>query len=99
MNRGMKRKPELRGGSWNNNDNNCRVANRNNNNPDNRNNNNGLRVANAIFQFSAGTGKTIFYRACDPDSPVSDPDAQAPNDYLQVSSSFSGSAACRCCGD
>ncbi|MBI4725991.1 SUMF1/EgtB/PvdO family nonheme iron enzyme, partial [candidate division TA06 bacterium] len=35
----------LRGGSFNNNDNNCRVANRNNNNPDNRNNNNGFRPA------------------------------------------------------
>jgi hypothetical protein len=35
----------LRGGSWNNNTRNCRVANRNNNNPDNRNNNNGFRVA------------------------------------------------------
>ena len=34
----------LRGGSWNNNDNNCRVANRNRNNPDNRNNKNGFRV-------------------------------------------------------
>jgi hypothetical protein len=34
----------LRGGSWNNNDNNCRVANRNHNNPDNRNNNNGFRL-------------------------------------------------------
>lgn len=45
---GMKRKPVLRGGSWNNNDNNCRVANRNNNNPDNSNNNNGFRVSNAI---------------------------------------------------
>ncbi len=33
----------LRGGSWNNNANNCRVANRNNN-PDNRNNNNGFRI-------------------------------------------------------
>ncbi|MBC8524540.1 MAG: hypothetical protein H8D27_04145 [Chlorobium phaeobacteroides] len=33
----------MRGGSWNNNDNNCRVANRNRNNPDNRNNNNGFR--------------------------------------------------------
>jgi len=28
-----------RGGSWNNNANNCRVANRNNNNPNNANNN------------------------------------------------------------
>lgn len=34
----------LRGGYWNNNDNNCRSANRNNNNPDNRNNNNGFRI-------------------------------------------------------
>ena len=46
--KGTKRKPVLRGGSWNNNDNNCRVANRNNNDPDNRNNNNGLRLVNAI---------------------------------------------------
>ncbi|NUQ24869.1 MAG: SUMF1/EgtB/PvdO family nonheme iron enzyme [Saprospiraceae bacterium] len=34
----------LRGGSWNNNAENCRVAYRNNNNPDNRNNNVGFRV-------------------------------------------------------
>jgi len=34
----------LRGGSWNNNESNCRVANRNNNNPDNRNNNYGFRL-------------------------------------------------------
>ncbi|MBW4478687.1 MAG: SUMF1/EgtB/PvdO family nonheme iron enzyme [Tolypothrix brevis GSE-NOS-MK-07-07A] len=34
----------LRGGSWNNNPENCRSANRNNNNPDNRNNNIGFRV-------------------------------------------------------
>ena len=33
-----------RGGSWNNNANNCRVANRNNNNPDNANNNIGFRA-------------------------------------------------------
>jgi hypothetical protein len=33
----------LRGGSWNNNANNARCANRNNNNPDNRNNNIGFR--------------------------------------------------------
>jgi len=33
----------LRGGSWNNNTNNLRVANRNNNNPTNQNNNNGFR--------------------------------------------------------
>lgn len=35
----------LRGGSWNNNASNCRVANRNNNSPSNRNNNNGFRLA------------------------------------------------------
>ena len=34
----------LRGGSFNNNDRNCRAASRNRNNPDNRNNNNGFRV-------------------------------------------------------
>ncbi len=34
-----------RGGSWNNNADNCRVANRNNNNADNRNNNLGFRLA------------------------------------------------------
>ena len=34
----------LRGGSWNNNANNCRSANRNNNNPSNENNNNGFRL-------------------------------------------------------
>lgn len=35
----------IRGGSWNNNPNNLRVANRNNNNPDNTNNNIGFRCA------------------------------------------------------
>jgi formylglycine-generating enzyme required for sulfatase activity len=35
----------LRGGSWNNNANNCRAANRNRNEPGNRNNNIGLRLA------------------------------------------------------
>lgn len=34
----------IRGGSWNNNAQNCRSANRNNNNPSNNNNNNGFRV-------------------------------------------------------
>ncbi|MBS1787612.1 MAG: SUMF1/EgtB/PvdO family nonheme iron enzyme [Acidobacteria bacterium] len=34
----------VRGGSWNNNGNNCRSANRNNNDPGNRNNNIGFRV-------------------------------------------------------
>jgi len=35
-----------RGGSWNNNNNNCQSWNRNNNNPTNNNNNLGFRVAN-----------------------------------------------------
>ena len=35
----------LRGGSWNNNQRNVRVANRNRNDPDNRNNNVGFRCA------------------------------------------------------
>jgi hypothetical protein len=35
----------LRGGSWNNNAQNVRSANRNNNTPDNRNNNIGFRLA------------------------------------------------------
>ena len=34
----------LRGGSWNNNAQNCRVAYRNNNEPDNQNNNIGFRL-------------------------------------------------------
>jgi hypothetical protein len=37
----------LRGGSWNNNAQNVRSANRNNNTPGNRNNNNGFRLASA----------------------------------------------------
>jgi len=86
LNKGLKHQTQLRGGSWNNNANNCRVANRNNNNPDNRNNNNGLRLANAMFASAAGTGKTPFYRACNQDSPVSNPVTQVTNDYLQVSS-------------
>ena len=50
-----KREPEsppggrvLRGGSWNNNPQNTRAANRNNNTPANRNNNNGFRVASTL---------------------------------------------------
>ena len=38
----------LRGGSWNNNPNNLRAANRNRNSPDNRNNNNGFRLARSL---------------------------------------------------
>ncbi|MCK6628938.1 MAG: hypothetical protein L6R45_27635 [Anaerolineae bacterium] len=39
----------LRGGSWNNNQNNARCAIRNRNNPNNSNNNIGLRVVSHIF--------------------------------------------------
>jgi len=37
-----------RGGSWNNNPRNARVANRNRNTPDNRNNNLGLRLVSTV---------------------------------------------------
>ncbi|MCB9503790.1 MAG: SUMF1/EgtB/PvdO family nonheme iron enzyme [Deferribacteres bacterium] len=46
----------VRGGSWNNNPNNVRAANRNNNNPENRNNNIGFRLVNTfpagVFSFT-----------------------------------------------
>lgn len=80
---GKKHLPELRGGSWNNNDNNCRVANRNNNNPDNRNNNNGLRLANAIDQ--ARTGKKPFYREREQTAQFFALVRKASNYYIQVS--------------
>jgi hypothetical protein len=38
----------VRGGSWNNNQNNARAAYRNDNNPDNRNNNIGFRVVGVV---------------------------------------------------
>jgi len=41
---GWKQPRVLRGGAFNNNDNNIRAAYRNRNNPDNRNRNNGFRV-------------------------------------------------------
>ncbi|MBW2737888.1 MAG: hypothetical protein JRE64_03355 [Deltaproteobacteria bacterium] len=37
----------IRGGSWNNDAQNCRSANRNNNSPDNRNNNLGFRLSSS----------------------------------------------------
>lgn len=40
----------LRGGSWNNNTTNVRVANRNNNTPTNTNNNNGFRCAKTLVE-------------------------------------------------
>jgi hypothetical protein len=42
-----------RGGSWNNNANNCRVANRNNNGPDNDNNNLGFRLVSTTHRKDA----------------------------------------------
>ena len=44
----------IRGGSWNNNAQNCRAANRNNNNPDNRNNNIGFRLVLSPAQQISG---------------------------------------------
>jgi hypothetical protein len=41
----------LRGGSWNNNQDNVRSASRNNNHPANRNNNNGFRVVCVVPQL------------------------------------------------
>jgi hypothetical protein len=38
----------IRGGSWNNNDNNLQSANRNNNNPNNTNNNIGFRILSSM---------------------------------------------------
>lgn len=45
----------LRGGSWDNNPDNARSANRNNNTPANRNNNNGFRVASTLRSARADT--------------------------------------------
>jgi hypothetical protein len=44
----------LRGGSWNNNPQNLRSANRNRNQPDNRNNNIGFRVASTLYAGADG---------------------------------------------
>jgi hypothetical protein len=44
----------LRGGSWNNNQDNARVAARNRNNPNNSNNNNGVRLASHDLSSPAG---------------------------------------------
>jgi len=51
----------LRGGSWNNNDNNLRAANRNNNEPTNRNNNVGFRCS---VQYSSCKTKRRFVLQC-----------------------------------
>jgi hypothetical protein len=54
----------LRGGSWNNNPQNCRSALRNNNNPDNRNNNIGLRVVAPSSTFLCQNQWMGIHRAC-----------------------------------
>jgi hypothetical protein len=48
----------LRGGSWNNNDQNTRAAYRNNNNPYNRNNNIGFRVAEPLSMGDRNCGSS-----------------------------------------
>jgi hypothetical protein len=48
----------LRGGSWNNNENNARVSGRNNNNPNNRNNNIGFRVV--VLALHRGVFHAVF---------------------------------------
>lgn len=47
----------LRGGAWNNNDQNTRAAYRNNNNPRNRNNNVGFRVVEPLSQGNRKCGR------------------------------------------
>jgi hypothetical protein len=47
-----------RGGSWNNNAENCRAANRNNNTPTNRNNNIGFRLALQLTGSPDGIRRT-----------------------------------------
>jgi hypothetical protein len=56
----------LRGGNWNNNDNNLRAANRNNNNPDNRNNNIGFRCAAPPRIFLKGQVRRLHGAALSP---------------------------------
>jgi len=56
----------LRGGSWNNNDNNLRVANRNNNNPNNSNNNIGFRCAASPGVFLEGQVRPLQEPALSP---------------------------------
>lgn len=48
----------LRGGSWNNNEQNVRSANRNNNDPTNSNNNNGFRCTQVSFERVVSINRT-----------------------------------------
>jgi hypothetical protein len=56
----------VRGGSWNNNDNNARADYRNNRNPNNRNNNIGFRVVGFVHVLLVGTGLTNLWFALAP---------------------------------
>jgi hypothetical protein len=68
----------LRGGSFNNNENNLRSSNRNNNNPTNENNNNGFRLASP--KPGPAPGRTAM---CRPDPPGVEqaPAAEPTMDY------------------
>jgi len=52
----------VRGGSWNNNQNNARAAYRNHNHPNNRNNNIGCRVVRRPTSYVATCHKALFQR-------------------------------------
>ncbi|MCA0235367.1 MAG: SUMF1/EgtB/PvdO family nonheme iron enzyme [Bacteroidetes bacterium] len=54
----------LRGGSWNNNAQNCRSVNRNNNDPSNRNNNIGFRLVLSITPAHRKSGGHPLNRLC-----------------------------------
>ncbi|MEM9814872.1 MAG: SUMF1/EgtB/PvdO family nonheme iron enzyme [Leptolyngbyaceae cyanobacterium] len=61
--------PRLRGGSWNNNPENCRSANRNRNAPDNTNNNVGFRVVCGLASTLLGQNWQMgICRACEGES-------------------------------
>jgi hypothetical protein len=53
----------MRGGSWNNNQDNARCANRNRNHPHNRNNNIGFRVAESVCRVGQKCGRSRQYDA------------------------------------
>ncbi|MFN0107751.1 MAG: formylglycine-generating enzyme family protein [Blastocatellia bacterium] len=59
----------VRGGSWNNNQDNCRSANRNRNEPGNRNNNIGFRVVVSASTLQGQSRWKRFHRECR-ESPV-----------------------------
>jgi hypothetical protein len=73
----------LRGGSWNNNPDNLRSANRNDNAPDNRNNNVGCRVASTLRRRSRGVRVSGHVERATEESPGPGPERQdqrlAPN--------------------